>query len=106
MAKYCGIIGFSSTLEKDGNPGVYIPEIVEKKYFGDILEDNRRWEQKDKINDDLNITNRISVIADLFMTANMGAMKYATFMGTKWNIRSVSIAYPRVILSLGGLYNG
>lgn len=106
MAKYCGMIGYSIGKSNPDRPGVITPSLVEKKYYGDILEDKRRWENGNKINDDLDISNRISVLIDDFAIKNLGAIKYATFMGTRWNIKSVSISHPRMILDLGGIYNG
>lgn len=108
MAKYCGKLGFIITQEDEDQSGKYTPTSVERKYYGDILEDVRKWEKQETAttNDDLNIMNRISVLADKFATENLGALKYAEFMGTMWNVKSVTISYPRLILSLGGLYNG
>lgn len=108
MAKYCGKLGFIITQEDEEESGKYTPTSVERKYYGDILEDVRKWEKQETatINDDLNIMNRISVLADKFATENLGALRYAEFMGTMWNVKSVTISYPRLILSLGGVYNG
>lgn len=106
MAKYCGMIGYSIAEEDPDNPGVFTPKPVERKYYGDILEDTRRWDSGDKINDDFNITNRLSVLIDSFATTHLGAIRYATFMGTRWNVKSVSVSHPRLILNLGGVYNG
>ena len=105
MAKYCGMIGFMMTAETA--PGVDTQDIEERKYYGDILDDSRRWEaSSEQVNDNFNIMNKISVIADNFITKNLHAMRYATFMGAKWKIKSVSVAYPRIILNLGDVYNG
>lgn len=104
MAKYCGMIGFGVTVKTA--PGVKSVQTEERKYYGDILDDTRKWESGEQVNDDFNITNKISIIADKFATQNLDAMRYATFMGIKWKIRSASISYPRIVLSLGGVYNG
>lgn len=104
MAKYCGMIGFAKSVQTA--PGVDTLVVEEHKYYGDIIDDNRKWEKSEQLNDDLNVTNKISIIADAFATENLSAMRYAKFMGAAWKIRSVSIAYPRIILTLGGLYNG
>lgn len=106
MSKYCGFIGFSITVEADGQPGVDIPKLIERKYYGDVIDDIRRWDPGEKINSDFNITNRISVLIDSFASQNLGAIKCATFMGTRWNVKSVSVSHPRMILTLGGVYNG
>lgn len=106
MAKYCGMIGYLISEENPDNPGVFIPRPTERKYYGDILDDTRKWDSVDKINDDLNITNRLSVLIDSFATSHLGAIRYATFMGVRWNVKSVFVSHPRLILSLGGVYNG
>lgn len=104
MAKYSGKIGFLKTIETA--PGVSMPKTIERKYYGDILRNNRRWApQSNTINDDIQIDNQISIVADKFAGENIGYMRYATFMGNKYKITSASIEYPRITLTLGGLYN-
>lgn len=103
MAKFFGPIGFSITTETA--PGVWEESIVEKKYYGDILQFSTRWENGDKLNDNLNISNKISIISDLFANNNCGSMRYIEFMGTKWKISNVEVQYPRLILTLGDQYN-
>ena len=103
MAKYFGEIGFSMTPET--KPGVWTEEITTRNYSGDVIRQSYRWQNSQNINDDLNISNRISIVMDNFAVENVGAMKYATFMNSKWKIAEVEVEYPRLILSLGGLYN-
>lgn len=104
MARYYGMIGFGTT--KETSPGIDTVEIIEKPYYGDVLDDSRRWESSEQLNDDFNIMNKISIVADTFATQNLQAMRYATFLGVKWKIKSAYINYPRITLSLGGEYNG
>lgn len=103
MAKFYGKIGYSITEETI--PGVWEPKITERKYIGDVLENGRRWEAGDGVNDDMTITNKISIIADPFANQNIGAIRYVEYLGQKWKIRSADIAYPRIILTLGGVYH-
>lgn len=103
MAKYCGQIGFGSTSKTA--PGVQTLIIVEHTYYGDVIEDVKKWENSEQMNDNLNVMNKISILADTFAIQNLDSMRYATFMGVKWKIRSVSVSFPRMILSLGGVYN-
>jgi len=104
MAKYVGMIGYEVS-SFDGTDK-YTVEIVEKPVKGDLLRNANRWDSADKVNDDLNITNRISIVADPYATQNFHLMKYATFMGTKWKITSIEVLYPRLVISLGGVWNG
>ena len=104
MAKFYGKIGYASTVET--KPGVYEEQIVERSYYGDLIRNTRRRQSADQDNDDINISYEISIVADPFATNNFHTMRYAVFMGTKWKISNVEVSYPRLILTLGGVYNG
>lgn len=104
MAKFFGEIGFLKTIES--SPGVFIDSIEPKEYYGDLERQGRRWENGENVNDDLLINNYISVVADAFAYENTGAMKWVSINGTKWKIKSVEIEYPRIKLTLGGVWNG
>ena len=103
MAKFCGIIGYAVT--KETEPGIWEEQIVEVEYFGDVIRNTRRINAPGKVNDDISISNQISIIADPFANNNFHAMKYVAFMGAKWKVSEVTVEYPRLILSIGGLYN-
>ena len=103
MAKFCGVIGYAITRETE--PGIYVEEIVENEYYGDVIKNTRRLREAAKVNDDINISNQISIVADPFANNNFHAMRYIMFMGAKWKIIEVEVQYPRLILSIGGLYN-
>ena len=104
MAKYYGSIGFAETVET--TPGVWVEQITERKYYCDLLENTRRLEFSGSVNDDVNISNRISIVADPYANQNFHSMRYAEYMGSKWKVSSVKVERPRLILTLGGLYNG
>ena len=104
MAKYYGKIGFAVLMETA--PGVWMENITERYYFGDLLRSSRRLQPTDRVNDDVNISNEISILADAFANDNVNAMRYAIFAGSKWKITDVEILYPRLKLTLGGIYNG
>ena len=104
MAKFCGIIGYEITVETE--PGIYEETIVESQYYGDIIRNTRRLRDGNKVNSDVNVSNQVSIIADPFANNNFHAMRYIEFMGAKWKITEVEVQYPRLILSIGGLYNG
>lgn len=104
MAKFYGKIGYASTVET--KPGVYEEQIVERSYYGDLIRNTRRLQNADQVNDNVNISNEISIVADPYATNNFHTMRYAVFMGTKWKISNVEVSYPRLILTLGGVYNG
>ena len=104
MAKFYGAIGYAKTVET--MPGVWTEQITERDYYGDVIKNSRRLQSSDKVNDDINISNQISIVADPYAINNFHSMRYAEFMGAKWKISDVEVQYPRLLLTLGGLYNG
>lgn len=104
MAKWFGKIGFDQgTVET--TPGVWKPSIVEKSYFGDVQRNSRRLQTSDKVNDDINISNEISIVADPYANENFHMIRYAYFMKQTWKVTDVEVQYPRLILTLGGVWN-
>ena len=101
--KFYGKIGFVITEETE--PGIYKEQITEKSYYGDVLQNIRRWETGLSINDNIKIQNRISIVADPFLHENIGNIKYVIFANNKWKISSFDLEYPRVVLTTGELYN-
>ena len=104
MAKFYGAIGYA--IPSQTSPGVWQDEIVEKVYRGDIVLDQRRWQKSEGVNDNLNLDNSVSIIADAFAYENAGVIKYIVIDGAKWCIQSVRADRPRLVLQIGGLYNG
>nr|DAV26744.1 MAG TPA: hypothetical protein [Caudoviricetes sp.] len=104
MAKFYGVIGYAVT--KETAPGVWTEEIAEQSYYGDLTRNMRRLQDSGDLNDDINVANEISIVADPYANANFHSMRYVAFMGAKWKIIKVEVQYPRLILTLGGVYNG
>ena len=104
MAKWYGPIGYADTVET--KPGVHVERIIERNYYGDAIRQNRRIRSGDKVIDDIEISNQISIVADPYATEHIYSMRYAEFQGVRWKISDVEVAFPRLILTLGGLYNG
>lgn len=104
MAKWFGKIGYAETVETA--PGVWKEQITVRDYYGDLTRNTRRLQSADKVNDDLNISNELSIVSDPYAIKNFHSMRYAEFMGAKWKISDVEVLYPRLRLTLGGLYNG
>lgn len=103
MAKFFGKIGYGETVEI--RPGVSGLQITEREYYGDVSRNTRRYENSGQVNDDLNIGNVISIVADPYAYQNFHLMRYVEFMDAKWKITSVDVQYPRLILTIGGVYN-
>ena len=104
MAKFYGVIGYAVT--KETAPGVWTEEIAEQSYYGDLTRNMRRLQDSGDLNDDINVANEISIVADPYANAYFHSMRYVAFMGAKWKISKVEVQYPRLILTLGGVYNG
>lgn len=104
MAKFYGKIGYAITTETA--PGVWRPSIVERAYYGDVTRNLRRLETAQQVNDNINISNTISIVADPFAYENFYTMRYVEYMGAKWKVSSVEVQRPRLLLTLGGIWNG
>lgn len=104
MAKFFGNIGYQITTETE--PGLYEEQIIEYEYSGDVLRNSRRLQYSDEINPSITMNKQISIISDPYSVENLHNMRYVTYMGSKWIITSADIQYPRIILTLGGIYNG
>ena len=104
MAKFYGPIGYAVTEETV--PGVWGDKITERMYYCELVRNTRKLQSTYQLNDNINVANEISILADPFASENFHLMKYVGFMGAKWKISSVEVQYPRLILTVGGVYNG
>ena len=105
MAKFYGPIGYA--ISSETSPGVWTDEIVERNYKGDVLDNYRKISQGESINDDINVSNRISIVSDKFAMQHFHTIKYVKWMGAAWKVTTVDAnQYPRLILWIGGVYNG
>ena len=91
--------------DPENHPSVYTEVLTERQYYGDVLMHSRRWDQNGNLNENLAISNRISIVADKYARANVGAMRFVRWLGDTWKITNVEVQYPRLILSLGGQYH-
>ena len=104
MAKWYGKIGYVATMETE--PGIWEELATEKEYYGELNRNTRALQNSNSINDDVNLSNEISIVADPFANQNFYSMRYVTFNGVKWKVTKVDVEYPRLILTVGGVYNG
>lgn len=102
MTKFYGKIGFVKT-EKTA-PGVYTPKSEERYYAGDVIRKLYRLENTQEINQNLNLNNSISIIADDFIYDNLEYIAYVEWLGSLWKVNSVEPQRPRLILDIGGVY--
>lgn len=109
MPKAKCILGFESSMtEKDpiNHPGVWTASITERTYFADIVKNARSLQaSSEQVNDHISLTNRFSIIADPYARSNFTSILYLDYLGTKWKVTNVEVDYPRLLLTLGGVYN-
>lgn len=103
MGKYYGKIGYGVT--KETSPGVWTKEITERSVYGEMYKNTRRFDTTEHLNDSLSLSNKISFLADPYARQNFHLIVYASYMGTLWKVVSVEEEYPRLVLTLGGVYN-
>lgn len=104
MAKWFGKIGYIVQVQTAHS--VWKNQDEDREYFGDVIRNTSRWSSNpNSTNDDLNIDNQISIVADQFAYQNFHSMKWIEFMGAKWKIAKVEVQHPRLILTIGGVYN-
>lgn len=109
MARFYGMVGFIRTEMPDpvNRPGIWEPVATERTYYGDVMRNSRRWDQNSNgTNENLVLNNTISIVSDDYANANIGAMQYVRWRGDCWKITSIELQRPRIILTIGGLYNG
>lgn len=105
MPKFFGKIGFFKNEETA--PGIWTERIVEREYYGDLVRDNRRFQNHSSQNDDITISNSFSIVADKEAYTYFHNIRYVEYMGTKWKVESVDASSPpRLVLDVGGVYNG
>lgn len=104
MGRFYGEVGYGDNVETA--PGVWQDVITERKYYGDVLQITRRLEHSDKVNSDIAINNRISIVADAFANQSFHKIKYVKWMGINWTVTTVQVTPPRLIFDLGEVWNG
>jgi hypothetical protein len=104
MARFFGRVGYGFTVEEA--PGVWVDEIVEHEYYGDVIRNARNIREGENLNFDLNIQNSISIVADAYANDHFFAIRYVEWAGVLWTVPSVEVQSPRLILRVGEVYNG
>ena len=104
VKRFYGPVGYIATEETA--PGVWTPNIVERNYYGDVIRNSRKLENGDKVNDDISVGNSISIVADAYANEHFFTMRYVRWAGVFWKVANVDVESPRLILRLGGVYDG
>ena len=106
MAKFYGKIGYGNTVQSPANSGIWKDTITEISYFGDVIRNTAKFESGSSVNNDISVGNSISIIADQYAIDHFFKIKYVSWAGVLWTVTSVEVQHPRLILSIGSVYNG
>lgn len=104
MAKFYGAVGYVET--KETAPGVWKPIPVKRTYYGDVNRITKRWQTAQKLTDDIGLSVEISIVADPYAYDHMHNIRYVEYLGGVWEVTDVTFQHPRIVLSIGGVYNG
>lgn len=105
MGKFYGKIGYVETVEDPPDSGVWRQQVTERFYYGEIGRSSSRSQTSGQVNDNIIISNEISIVADRFAYDHSHNMKFVEYLGARWKIASVEVRHPRLILTTGGVYN-
>ena len=106
MARFFGAIGYGESVETTAGSGVYQDGITEVEYYGDVIRNTRQLEPGEGLNPNVEVNNSISIVADQYANSHFLAIRYIRWEGVLWTVTSVEVRRPRLILSLGNVYNG
>ena len=104
MTRFFGVVGYGESVEV--SPGIWNDVITEREYYGDVTYTLRRLQEADKVNNDIVTSNAISIVADAYANENFVDIRYVKWAGTLWTVSTVEVQSPRLLLRLGGVYNG
>lgn len=104
MARFRGAVGYGQ--DQDNGNGVHDLVITELVYSGDVVRNSRQVESGDKVLNDLSAQNTISIVADEYANGHFFAIQYVVWAGACWTVINVEVQHPRLLLRLGGVYNG
>lgn len=103
--KFSGKAGFRID-DVETEHGVYEPIVVVKAIKGSVVINHYQHQNSDKSTiDNVRITNQLSIVANQFLNEHISNLMYIEFQGVKWKVESFDIRPPRVVVSLGGVYN-
>lgn len=106
MARFHGKVGYGIAVEDPPGSGVHKDRLTEHSYFGDVVDSSRKLDVTEKITGDISVNKTISIVADAYANDHFMWIKYVEWAGVLWVVTSVEPKRPRLILSLGSVYNG
>jgi hypothetical protein len=106
MARFFGEVGYAESVETPVASGIWKDIITEYSYFGDVIRNARKLDSGEKLNNDISVGNSISIVVDQYAIEHFFKIRYIRWAGVLWTVTSVEVQSPRLILSLGSVYNG
>lgn len=102
MAKFAGLVGYVTQAET--TPGVWSPVEQTRMMKGDFYMESSRHQNGDKVNKDIALNHRVSLVGDAYTFENYYAIRWIEIEGVKWEVTSIEVKRPRLIVNIGGLY--
>ena len=106
MAKFYDVVGYADSVETPTDSGIWKDVITEYSYYGDVIRNTRKLDNNEKLNDDITVSNSISILVDQYAVEHFFNIRYVRWVGKLWKVDDVEVQSPRLILRLGGVYNG
>lgn len=106
MARFHGRVGYGESGESESGSGIWADVITEREYTGDVIQVRRGLDPDTDYNTTLTVQNIISIVADAYANDRFFAIRYVEWMGALWTVTDIQVQRPRLLLSLGGVYNG
>lgn len=104
--RFHGEVGYGVQVEDPPESDVWKDRIIERQYFGDVVRNVRQLREGEYLNSDISLTNSISIVADAYASEHFFAIRYVKWAGAYWTVSEVTVERPRLLLRLGGVYNG
>lgn len=105
MTKFYGNVGYVESVETE--PGYWEPKVTEVPCKGEWIKFAGKFQiSSDSTIDDKSVASTLSIVADPFAEQHFSNVRYVEFMGAKWKVTAVEPQRPRLLLTIGGLYNG
>jgi hypothetical protein len=104
MNRWYGNVGYVETVETE--PGVWEERETVRSYFGELVRNTSKFQTSGGVNDDRDISVEISIVADPYADIHFPSIRFVEFGGVNWKVTAVQPKRPRLILTLGGEYNG
>lgn len=102
MSRFSGELGF--VISRETAEGVWLEDRIEIPVKGTIRSLYVRNDNNSSVNSNLRLTNEVSILLNSKIQTYLETLKYVVWKGSKWEVQSIGVAYPRLSINLGGLY--